>query len=50
PDLHRKIYPLVDVITEDGHRRMSAEEVESLAQTVVAGRAERPDGPTAPVR
>ncbi len=50
PDLHRKIYPLVDVITEDGHRRMSSEEVESLAETVVAGRSERPDGPTAPVR
>ncbi len=49
PDLHRKIYPLVDVITEDGHRRMSHEEVESLAQTVVAARAEHPDGPTAPV-
>ena len=49
PDLHRKIYPLVDVITEAGHRRMSHEEVESLAQTVVAARAEHPDGPTAPV-
>src|SRR5699024_439113 len=26
PDLHRKIYPLVDVITEDGHRRMDTDE------------------------
>ncbi|GHC86535.1 proteasome subunit beta [Nocardiopsis terrae] len=47
PDLHRKIFPLVDVITEDGHRRVSAEEVARLATEVVEGRAADPDGPTA---
>lgn len=47
PDLHRKIFPLVDVITEDGHRRLPAEEVERLAVEVVEGRSEHPDGPTA---
>lgn len=47
PDLHRKIFPLVDVITEDGHRRISADEVARLATEVVEGRAADPDGPKA---
>ncbi|WP_150243134.1 proteasome subunit beta [Nocardiopsis quinghaiensis] len=46
PDLHRQIFPLVDVITEDGHRRLSTEEVARLATEVVEGRAVNPDGPT----
>ncbi|TDQ45749.1 proteasome subunit beta [Actinorugispora endophytica] len=50
PDVYRKIYPLIDVVTDEGHRRMAAAEVEELAETVVTGRTERPDGPTAPVR
>ncbi|MFD0775192.1 proteasome subunit beta [Streptomonospora algeriensis] len=50
PDLHRRIYPLVDVITEDGHRRMAEEDVARLATAVVEERAERPDGPRAPLR
>nr|WP_221308553.1 proteasome subunit beta [Nocardiopsis mwathae] len=50
PDVHRKIYPLVDVITEDGHARLPADEIERLATRVVEGRAEHPDGPTAPLR
>ena len=47
PDLHRKIFPLVDVITEDGHRRLPAQDVARLAAEVVQGRAAHPDGPTA---
>ncbi|MEU1897884.1 proteasome subunit beta [Nocardiopsis dassonvillei] len=47
PDLHRKIFPLVDVVTEDGHRRLPAEDVARLATEVVQGRAADPDGPTA---
>ncbi|ASU58024.1 proteasome subunit beta [Nocardiopsis dassonvillei] len=47
PDLHRKIFPLVDVVTEDGHRRLPAEEVARLATEVVQGRVADPDGPTA---
>ncbi|GAA1462073.1 proteasome subunit beta [Nocardiopsis exhalans] len=47
PDLHRKIFPLVDVITEDGHRRISTDEVARLATEVVEGRAADPDGPKA---
>ncbi|MDE3723605.1 MULTISPECIES: proteasome subunit beta [Nocardiopsis] len=47
PDLHRKIFPLVDVITSDGHRRLPADEVARLATEVVQGRAVHPEGPTA---
>ncbi|NKY99268.1 MULTISPECIES: proteasome subunit beta [Nocardiopsis] len=47
PDLHRKIFPLVDVVTADGHRRLPAEDVARLATEVVQGRAADPDGPTA---
>ncbi|TQN31780.1 proteasome endopeptidase complex beta subunit [Haloactinospora alba] len=50
PDMHRKIYPLIDVITEEGHRRLPTDEVAQVAQSVVEARSERPDGPTAPVR
>nr|WP_218902241.1 proteasome subunit beta [Streptomonospora nanhaiensis] len=50
PDLHRRIFPLVDVITADGHRRLPAEDVARLATQVVEDRADRPDGPRAPVR
>ncbi|MEU3018241.1 MULTISPECIES: proteasome subunit beta [unclassified Nocardiopsis] len=47
PDLHRRIFPLVDVITEDGHRRVGSDEVARLATEVVEGRAAEPDGPKA---
>ncbi|MFV2195402.1 proteasome subunit beta [Nocardiopsis sp. LOL_012] len=47
PDLHRKIFPLVDVVTEDGHRRVPTDDIARLATEVVEGRAARPDGPTA---
>ncbi|GAB3442721.1 proteasome subunit beta [Streptomonospora sediminis] len=50
PDLHRKIYPLVDVITADGHRRMASEDIAALSTRVVEERADRPDGPRAPLR
>lgn len=46
PDLGRKIFPIVEVITEDGHRRLSEEEVAEVARQVVAERTEQPDGPT----
>ncbi|GLU48843.1 proteasome subunit beta [Nocardiopsis ansamitocini] len=49
PDVYRKIFPLVDVITDEGHRRLPADEVAELAATVVEGRTQHPDGPTAPV-
>ncbi|WP_329130229.1 proteasome subunit beta [Streptomyces sp. NBC_01476] len=49
PDLTRKIFPIITVITEDGFRRLSDAEVAEIAQTVVDGRLERPDGPQAQV-
>ena len=43
PDMARRIYPIVAVITEDGYRRLSEEEVAQLAQTVHEGRLEQPE-------
>lgn len=50
PDVHRKIYPLVDVITEEGHRRLPNDEIAEVAEAIVRARSERPEGPTAPLR
>jgi proteasome beta subunit len=47
PDLTRRIFPVVSVITADGHRRMPEERVAEIADRVVAGRMQRPDGPAA---
>jgi proteasome beta subunit len=50
PDVTRKIYPVVGVITADGYRRLSDEEVGEYVDTVLQGRMRDPDGPTAPLR
>ena len=47
PDLTRRIFPVVSVITADGQRRMSEADVAAIADRVVAGRMQRPDGPAA---
>jgi proteasome beta subunit len=47
PDLTRRIFPVVGVITADGYRRMPQDEVAALADRVVGGRMLRPDGPAA---
>ena len=47
PDLTRRIFPVVSVITADGHRRLADDEVAAIADRVVAGRMQRPDGPSA---
>ncbi|MEU8891972.1 proteasome subunit beta [Streptomyces sp. NPDC048442] len=47
PDVARRIYPIVTVITEDGFRRLTDEESAELARTVLAKRLEQPDGPRA---
>ena len=49
PDLARRIFPVVSVITTDGHVRLSQEEVAVIADRVVDGRLQRPDGPAAPL-
>ena len=50
PDLTRRIYPVVAVVTEDGFRRLTDDEAGEYAQAVVAERMESPGGPIAPLR
>ncbi|MEU6402741.1 proteasome subunit beta [Streptomyces sp. NPDC046985] len=47
PDVARRIYPIVTVITEDGFRRLTEEESSEIARTVLQRRLEQPDGPRA---
>ena len=47
PDLTRRIFPVVGVITEDGYRRLPDAEVAAVADEVIAARMQRPDGPAA---
>ncbi len=47
PDVARRIFPIVTVITDEGFRRLSEEESSALARSVVEHRLERPDGPRA---
>lgn len=47
PDMARRIFPIVTVITEDGFRRLTEAESSELARSVLARRLEQPDGPRA---
>ncbi len=47
PDMARRIFPVVSVITAEGHTRLSQDEVAAIADAVVAARLQRPDGPEA---
>lgn len=47
PDLNRRIFPIVSVITEDGFERLSERETEQLSREMVEQRSSRPDGPSA---
>lgn len=49
PDLTRRIFPVVQVITADGGRRLADSAVAAVADQVIAGRMTRPDGPAAPL-
>ena len=49
PDLTRRIFPVVQVITAGGGRRLADAEVAAIADLVIAGRMSRPDGPSAPL-
>lgn len=49
PDVTRKIWPVVAVITEEGFRRLPDEEVAELVHRMLDGRMTAPDGPTAPL-
>ncbi|MFI0981655.1 proteasome subunit beta [Streptomyces sp. NPDC021093] len=47
PDVARRIYPIVTVITEDGFRRLTDDESAELARTILEKRLVQPDGPRA---
>ena len=47
PDLARRIFPVVGVITAEGYRRLPDDEVAAIADLVVGARMLRPDGPAA---
>ena len=47
PDLARRIFPVVGVITAEGYRRLPDDEVAAIADLVVGARMQRPDGPAA---
>jgi proteasome beta subunit len=47
PDVTRRIFPVVQVITADGGRRLPDDEVAAVADRVIAARMTRPDGPAA---
>jgi proteasome beta subunit len=47
PDVARRIYPIVTVITEDGFRRLTETESSELARAILERRLEQPDGPRA---
>ncbi|GAA3244007.1 proteasome subunit beta [Streptomyces sp. XM83C] len=49
PDLTRRLFPLVALVTEDGYRRLPQEDVEAVARSVVERRQEAPGGPQAPL-
>jgi proteasome beta subunit len=47
PDVTRRIFPVVGVITADGYRRWPDADVAAVADRVIAARMTRPDGPAA---
>src|SRR5215210_1751139 len=47
PDVTRRIFPVVQVTTDDGGRRMPDADVAEIADRMIAGRMTRPDGPAA---
>jgi proteasome beta subunit len=49
PDLTRRIFPVIRVITAEGGRRLADNDVAEIADRVIAGRMNRPDGPNAPL-
>ncbi len=49
PDLSRRIFPVVAVITADGFLRVDEDELAGQVEAMVAERNVRPDGPIAPV-
>jgi len=49
PDLTRRIFPVVAVVTSEGYRRIPDAEIGAIADSVFGARLIRPDGPSAPL-
>jgi proteasome beta subunit len=49
PDLHRKIFPIIAVVDQDGFNRYATDDVAPIVDRVVSARSGRPDGPQAPL-
>ncbi|MEV4685109.1 proteasome subunit beta [Streptomyces kurssanovii] len=47
PDVARRIYPIVTVITDEGFRRLTEAETSEIARSILEGRLTQPDGPRA---
>ncbi len=47
PDLARRLFPIVTVITDEGFRKLTDEESSAVARSVVDRRLQEPDGPRA---
>ncbi len=47
PDLTRRIFPVIHVITTEGGRRLDDVTVGQIADRVIGGRMTSPDGPHA---
>jgi proteasome beta subunit len=49
PDLTRRLFPLVALVTEDGYRQLTQDEVSEVAHSVIEQRLDTPNGPRAPL-
>lgn len=47
PDVARRIYPIITVITDEGFRKLAETESADIARSVLERRMEQPDGPRA---
>jgi proteasome beta subunit len=47
PDVARRIYPIVTVITDEGFRKLTEDESSETARSILERRLEQPDGPRA---
>jgi proteasome beta subunit len=50
PDLTRRIFPVIAVVTADGYRRLPEDRVRELVEEMIEARMRAPGGPPAPLR
>ena len=49
PDITRRIFPVVAVVTAEGYTELPDDQVAAIADEILAARMQRPDGPAAPL-